>query len=276
MYMHACTYHRPATLQEALQLAERFPEGKFLAGGQTLVQAMKLRLAAPGDLIDLQRVPELAGIAVEPDGALRIGAMSRHAEVGKSPLVRTHNPGLAELALDIGDRQVRNLGTIGGSVANSDPAADYPAALLALGATIGTDRREIAAEDFFVGMYTTALEPDEIILAISLPTPRRAAYAKFFSPASGFALAGVFVAQFDAGVRVAITGAASCVFRAHRMEEALSASFDAASLEAIALDPDEHEMNADLHASAAYRSRLCTAMARRAVERALARESGGA
>ena len=269
MYMYACNYHRPRTLDEAIKLAGELPDGKFLAGGQTLVQAMKLRLAAPGDLIDLQGIAELKGIA-EQGNALRVGAMTQHAEVMRSPLVRAKIPALAHLASCIGDRQVRNQGTMGGSVANNDPAADYPSAILALGVTVITNRREIPADEFFAGMYTTVLEEGELILAFSVPVPRRAGYAKFFSPASGFALAGVFVAQFDQGVRVAITGAASCVFRAAPFEQALSASFGVAAVESITLAPDEYDLSTDLHASAAYRARLCTAMAKQAIEQALA------
>ncbi len=270
MQMYSCTYHRPRSLDEAIELAERLPEGKYLAGGQTLVQAMKLRLAAPEDLIDLQLIEELQGIEDQGD-ALNIGAMCRHVEVARSPEVLARLPALSALALCIGDRQVRNQGTIGGSVANNDPAADYPSAVLALGATVITNRRMIPADEFFTGMYTTALEAGELILAFYLPVPRRAGYAKFFSPASGFALAGVFAAQFDDGrVRVAITGAASCVFRATRMEELLSASFTPEALRSVELDPAEHGLSSDLHASAAYRAHLCTVMAREAVERALA------
>ncbi|TFL15563.1 xanthine dehydrogenase family protein subunit M [Pusillimonas caeni] len=271
MYTYACTYHRPATLDDALRLAAEFPEAKFLAGGQTLVQAMKLRLAAPSDLIDIQNIAELQGIT-DQGGNLRLGAMTRHAEVAGSSLVLSKNPALSELAACIGDRQVRNQGTIGGSVANNDPAADYPSAMLALEATVITNRREIAAGDFFAGMYSTVLEPDELILAFSVPTPKRAAYSKFYSPASGFALTGVFVAQFESAVRVAVTGAASCVFRCARMEEVLSASFRPEALDAVRIDPAEYDLSDDLHASAGYRAKLCTVMAKRAVERALSRE----
>jgi len=270
MYMYPCTYHRPHCMNDALALMRDVPDGKFLAGGQTLVQAMKLRLAAPSDLIDLQALPELTGITWQ-HGTLHVGAISRHAQVASSPLVREHHPALAYLASCIGDRQVRNQGTLGGSVANNDPAADYPAAMLALGATLITDRRQIAADDFFVGMYATALEEDELIVSAAIPTPQRAAYVKFFSPASGFALVGVFVAQFDSAVRVAITGAASCVFRAAEFERALSASFDAKALASLALDADEHDLSSDMHASSAYRAHLCTVLTRRAVEQACAR-----
>lgn len=268
MYTYPCNYHRPQKLAEALELISRLPDGKFLAGGQTLIQAMKLRLAAPTDLIDLQAIEELKGIVQDGQG-LRIGAMCRHAEVSRSSLVRTHNPALASLASGIGDRQVRHQGTIGGSVANNDPAADYPSAIMALGATVITNRRSIQADDFFVDMYTTALEEGELILAFSIPDPIRAGYAKFPSPASGFALTGVFVAEFPGYVRVAATGAGSHVFRIPEMEQALTAAFRTASLDPISLNPEAFQLSEDLHASAAYRSRLCTIMAKRAVEYAL-------
>jgi len=268
MYPYPCTYHRPRSASEALALIKDLPDGKFLAGGQTLVQAMKLRLAAPSDLIDLQGIAELTGITVQGN-AIHAGAMSRHAEVAGSALIHQHNPALAHLASCIGDRQVRNQGTLGGSVANNDPAADYPAAMLALDATIVTDRRQIAADDFFTGMYATALEEGELIVSFSIPTPQRAAYVKFFSPASGFALVGVFVAQFETAVRVA-TGAAPCVFRATPFEQALGASFDANALAGMALEACEHDFAADMHASSAYRAHLCTVLTRRAVNQALA------
>jgi len=268
MYPYPCTYHRPQSLDAVLALIKDLPDGKFLAGGQTLIQAMKLRLAAPSDLIDLQGIAQLSGIR-EQEGALHVGAMTRHSEVAASILVRQHNPALAHLASCIGDRQVRNQGTMGGSVANNDPAADYPAAILALNATIHTDRRQISAQDFFTGMYATDLEEGELITSLSLPTPQRAAYVKFFSPASGFALVGVFVAQFASCVRVAITGAASCVFRATAFEQELSKSFSPAAIASLTLDADEYDFSTDMHASRAYRARLCTVLTRRAVEQAL-------
>jgi len=272
MYPYPCTYHRPNSLQAALELIKNLPDGKFLAGGQTLVQTMKLRLAAPSDLIDLQDIAELVGIG-QQDDALNIGAMTRHAEIAASPLILQHNPALAHLASCIGDRQVRNQGTIGGSVANNDPAADYPAAILALDVTLHTDRRQIAADDFFTGMYATDLQEGELITSFSIPTPRQAAYVKFFSPASGFALVGVFVARFASSVRVAITGAASCVFRAAPFEQALSESFRPGAIASIALDADEYDLSTDMHASRAYRAHLCTVLTQRAVERAIPRQA---
>jgi len=236
--------------------------GKALAGGQSLIGAMKLRLAQPGTLIDLSGIPELKGIKKEGD-AVVIGAMTRHAEVASSAVVKGAIPALAALAQGIGDRQVRNMGTLGGSLANNDPAACYPAAVLGLGATVITNKRRIAADDFFKGMYETALAADEIITAVSFPVPRKAAYAKFANPASRFALVGVFVAQTGSGVRVAVTGAASSVFRAKALEEALGRSFTAEAAKAVKVPATG--LNADLHASPEYRAHLIPVMAARAV-----------
>src|SRR5437763_3289836 len=209
--MYPTTYVRPATLPEAVALLEEHPEAKALAGGMTLVPTLKQRLSAPSHLVDVTRLPELQGVAVV-NGVLRIGAATRHADVARSAVVRTSVPALARLASLIGDQQVRNRGTLGGSVANSDQAADYPAAVVGLGATVVTDRRRIAADDYFVGMFETALEPSEVIVAIEFPLPRRAAYEKQPHPASGYAVAGVFVAETAAGVRVGVTGAGPCAF----------------------------------------------------------------
>jgi carbon-monoxide dehydrogenase medium subunit len=236
--------------------------GKPLAGGQSLVASMKMRLAVPGTLVDLSGIPELTGIRTEGD-AVVIGAMTRHAEVAASPVVKSAIPALAALAEGIGDRQVRNMGTIGGSLANNDPAACYPAAVLALGATVRTNTRTIAADQFFKGMYETALADGEIITAVSFPVPKKAAYVKFPQPASRFALVGVFVAQTAAGVRVAVTGAASSVFRAAKIEEALTKNFSADAAKAVKVDPSH--LNSDLHGSAAYRAHLVSVMAARAV-----------
>jgi carbon-monoxide dehydrogenase medium subunit len=236
--------------------------GKPLAGGQSLVASMKMRLAVPGTLVDLSGIPELTGIRTEGD-AVVIGAMTRHAEVAASPVVKSAIPALAALAEGIGDRQVRNMGTIGGSLANNDPAACYPAAVLALGATVRTNKRTIAADQFFKGMYETALADGEIITAVSFPVPKKAAYVKFPQPASRFALVGVFVAQTAAGVRVAVTGAASSVFRAAKIEEALTKNFSADAAKAVKVDPSH--LNSDLHGSAAYRAHLVSVMAARAV-----------
>jgi carbon-monoxide dehydrogenase medium subunit len=237
--------------------------GKALAGGQSLVAAMKLRLAQPGTLVDLSGIAELAGIR-EDGGMLVIGAMTRHAEVAASAEVKGTIPALAALAEGIGDPQVRNMGTIGGSIAHNDPAADWPAALLACNATVQTGKRRIAAADFFTGMYETALAPDEIVTAVSFPVPKKAAYAKFPNPASRFALVGVFVAQLaDGSVRVAVTGAAPGVFRASALETALGQSFTADAAKGVKIDAKG--LNGDLHGSAAYRAHLIPIMAARAV-----------
>ena len=236
--------------------------GKALAGGQSLVGAMKLRLAQPGTLVDLSGVAELKGIRKEGD-ALVIGAMTRHAEIAASAAVKSAIPVLASVAQGIGDRQVRNMGTLGGSLANNDPAADWPAAVLALNATVQTNKRRIAADDFFKGMYETALGADEIIVAVSFPLPRKAAYCKFPNPASRFALTGVFVAQSAAGVRVAVTGAAPAVFRAKALEDALGKGFTAEAAKAVKIDAGA--LSGDLHASPEYRAHLIPVLAARAV-----------
>ncbi len=237
-----------------------------LAGGQTLLAAMKLRIAQPESLVDLSGVQEMTGI--RRDGArLRIGAMTRHAQVAASAEVRQAIPALADLAAHIGDRQVRARGTLGGSVANNDPAACYPSAVLGLGATVHTTRRAIAADDFFVGVFTTALDDGELITAIDFPVPRRAAYMKFKQPASRFALIGVFVAQHDDGVRVAVTGGGNGVFRHGGLERALSASFTPDAAAAVSIDPGA--LAGDLHATPEYRASLIGVMAQRAVAKAL-------
>src|SRR3954467_8342894 len=264
--MHAFKYHRPASAKDAVSLYLKKTEGKFLAGGQSLVQAMKLRLSSPSDLIDLGTIKDLSGIKVS-GSTVEIGAMTRHADVAASPEVMKAIPALAALAGMIGDRQVRHMGTIGGSLANNDPAADYPAAALALGATITTNKRKIEADKFFKGLYETVLAPGELITSVSFPVPKRAAYMKFKNPASRFAIVGVFVAQFDSGVRVAVTGAGPGVFRQPDMEKALSARFAAESVAGIKVSADG--LNGDLHATPEYRAHLVTVMARRAVEAAL-------
>ncbi|MBK8665635.1 MAG: xanthine dehydrogenase family protein subunit M [Burkholderiales bacterium] len=262
--MYAFTFERPTTQADALKLAKA--GGKLLAGGQTLLASMKLRLAAPEQLVDLGAVKELAGVRKDGD-ALVIGAMTRHADVAGNADVRATIPALAALADGIGDKQVRAMGTLGGSVANNDPAADYPAALLALSATVVTDRREIAADDFFQGLFATALEEDELITAVRFPQPQRAAYLKFRQPASLFALIGVFVAQTAGGVRVAVTGGGNGVFRHTAMEAALDKSFTPDAAVAVTTDPAE--LNGDLHGSAEYRAHLVGVMAQRAVAKAL-------
>ena len=264
--MHAFNYHRPANVNDAAALAAKNAEAKILAGGQSLVQAMKLRLSAPSDLVDLGMIKELSGI--KSDGkSVTIGAMTRHAEVAGSADVKKAIPALAALAGLIGDRQVRNMGTLGGSIANSDPAADYPAAVLGLGATITTTKGTHAADKFFKGLYETALKPGEIITSVSFPIPKRAGYMKFKNQASRFAIVGVFVADMGNGVRVAVTGAGPCVLRLAEMEKALGAKFAPESVAGLKVKADG--LNSDLHASAEYRAHLITVMAKRAVEAAL-------
>jgi carbon-monoxide dehydrogenase medium subunit len=262
--MHAFKYHRPSSVDAAASLVKG--EAKLLAGGQSLVQAMKLRLASPSDIVDLGSIRDLAGI--KSDGkTVTIGAMTRHAAVAGSADVQKAIPALAALAGTIGDRQVREMGTLGGSLANSDPAADYPAAVLGLGATIITNKGRHEADKFFKGLYETALGKGEIITGVSFPVPKRAAYMKFKNQASRFAIVGVFVADFGGAVRVAVTGAGPCVFRQVDMEKALAGKFDPASVAGV--KQKASGLNSDLHASAEYRAHLVTVMARRAVEAAL-------
>jgi carbon-monoxide dehydrogenase medium subunit len=266
--MYAFDYQRPATLSDAARLLGDGSGAKVLAGGQTLIPTLKQRLANPPLLVDLSGLAELRGVARSGD-ALEIGAMTTHAEVVESPVVRSAIPGLAELAESIGDPQVRNRGTIGGSIANNDPAADYPAAVLALNATLRTSKREIKADDFFQGMFQTALGEDEILTRIVFPIPSKFAYAKFANPASRYAIVGVAVASGAGGVRVAVTGAGqNGVFRIPQMEAALTANFTPQALSGIGVDPSQ--MNADLHADANYRAHLVTALAKRAVAKAAA------
>ena len=262
--MYAFTLERPSTLADAAKLAAA--GAKVLAGGQTLLASMKLRLSDPGQLVDLANIKELAGIKREGN-AFVIGAMTRHADVAASAELKAALPVLADLAAHIGDRQVRAMGTLGGSVANNDPAADYPAAVLGLGATVVTTQRKITADDFFTGMFSTALNDGELITAISFPIPKRAAYMKFVQPASRFALTGVFVAQGDSGVRVAVTGAGNGVFRHKGLEDALNKSFTAQAAAAVKIDATD--LNADIHATAAYRANLISVQNQRAVARAL-------
>jgi carbon-monoxide dehydrogenase medium subunit len=259
--MYAFEYQRAKSVADAASALAK-SGGKALAGGQSLVGAMKLRLANPGTIVDLGGIPELKGIRKDGE-ALVIGAMTTHAEVAASAAVKQAIPALAIVAEGIGDRQVRNRGTLGGSLANNDPAADYPAAVLGLGATVQTNKRKIAADDFFKGMYETALGADEIITAVSFPIPKKAAYVKFPQPASRFALVGVFVAQTAGGVRVAVTGAAAQVHRATAIEGALAKSFTADAAKAVKI-PADH-LNSDLHGSAEYRAHLVSLMAGRAV-----------
>jgi carbon-monoxide dehydrogenase medium subunit len=259
-------YHKPATVSEAVALLAANDEARAFSGGMSLLPTMKLRLGAPTALIDLSALPDIAGITIDAK-SVTIRAMTTHAEVAGSAALKTALPSLAVLAGLIGDPQVRHRGTIGGSLANADPAADYPAAALGLGATIVTDRREIAADAFFTGMFQTALAADEIIVAVRFPIPDASGYAKFKSQASRFALVGAFVAKFGDIVRVAITGASPVVFRSADLEEALAANFSPAALARISIAPSG--LNSDIHADSEYRAHLVVVMAARAVEQAL-------
>jgi carbon-monoxide dehydrogenase medium subunit len=262
--MYAFTLERPTTLADAVKLAAA--GAKPLAGGQTLLASMKLRLSAPEQLADLGGIKELTGIRKEGN-AFVIGAMSRHLDVANNAEIKAAFPALADLAARIGDRQVRAMGTLGGSVANNDPAACYPSAVLGTGATVITDRREIAADDFFQGLFTTALEEGELIKAIRFPIPKRAVYEKLRQKASHFPLVGVFLAQYDGGVRVAITGAGNGVFRHTGLEDALNKVFTPESAAGVKIDASD--LNSDLHASAAYRANLISVLTQRAVAKAL-------
>lgn len=263
--MYQFTFERPSSLAEATRLAGN-GGAKVLAGGQTLLASMKLRLANPEQLVDLGGITELTAIRREGN-AVVVGAMARHADVAANPDVKSALPALAELAGGIGDRQVRAMGTMGGSVANNDPSACYPAAVLGLGATVQTTQRKIAADDFFQGMFTTALQDGELITAVSFPVARRAAYIKFKQPASRFALIGVFVAQTDSGVRVAVTGGGNGVFRHAGLEQALGRSFTPEAAAGVQIDAGD--LSSDLHGTAAYRANLIGVLTQRAVAKAL-------
>ncbi len=270
--MYAFTFHRPQTVRQAASLLAKNTDAKLLAGGQTLLPTMKLRLAGPPQIIDMSLVEGLSGIEQSGRG-LTIGAMTRHFEVNSSPVVAQAIPVLAKMAGLIGDPAVRHMGTIGGSVANNDPNADYPAACLGLGATIITNKRRIKADDFFSGMFSTVLEPAEIIVKVSFPIPKRAAYQKFRNQASRFALVGVFVSKRGSEIRVAVTGAGSNgVFRVPSFEEALKKRFAPKSLEGLTIPADG--MNADIHGSAEYRAHLVGVLARRAVAEAIGKPAG--
>jgi len=263
--MYAFNYVRAGSVSEAVQAV---PGGNFLAGGMTLLPSLKLRLARPDQLVDLSAIPGLAGIE-EVDGRIVIGGMTRHSDVASSALVRAKIPALADLAGGIGDPLVRNRGTIGGSIANNDPSADYPAAVVGFDATIITDRREIPAAAFFTGLFSTALQPGELVLRVSFPIVHRAAYVKFPSPASRYAMVGVMVVQAGKDVRVVVTGAGPCVFRLPAFEQALAANFSAAALEGLTVPADG--LNQDLHGTAEYRAHLVPVMAGRAVAQAQGR-----
>ena len=259
--MYEFEYQKPASLDDvARQLSDE--DAKLVAGGMTLIPTLKLRLAKPTQLIDLAAIPSLKGITEEGD-AVVIGAMTRHADVNRSDVVKRAIPALAAMAGMIGDPAVRNRGTIGGSIANNDPAADYPAAVVALNATVCTNKREIAADQFFTGMFETALQPDEIVTAVRFPKVTQANYQKFRNPASRYAIVGVFVAKSPAGVRVAVTGAGPSVFRQTAMEQALGRSFTPDAIKDI--QQSQNGLNSDIHASAEYRAHLVNVMARRAV-----------
>ncbi len=261
--MYPVKYHKPDTIDDAVAALAAGNEALVLAGGQTLLATMKQHLASPGDLVDIRGIKGMVGIRTESD-TLIIGAATTHAEVAGSDVVRKHCPGLAALANGIGDRAVRNMGTIGGSLANNDPAACYPAAMLALGATIVTNTRQISADDYFQGMFTTALDEGEIITAVHVEKPAKAAYAKFAQAASLFALVGVFVADGPHGVRVTVTGAGEDgVFRHEGLEAALSSSWSAEALDGV--EVSEEGLNSDMHGSADYRAHLIKVMAKRAV-----------
>ncbi len=259
--MYDFAYHKPSTVADAVKLLAD-PDAKAVSGGHTLIPALKHRLNKPSALVDLSGIAELKGIRRQGN-AIVIGALTRHVEVANSAEVKAAIPALAHMAAHIGDIQVRNRGTIGGSVANNDPAADYPAAVLGLGATVQTSKRRIAADDFFQGMFTTALEPDEILVAIEFPIPEKAGYAKMKNPASRYVMTGVFVAKTGGAARVAVNGAAPCVFRQAEMEKALGATWSEASVAGVKQSADD--LNSDIHASAEYRAHLVTVMAKRAV-----------
>jgi carbon-monoxide dehydrogenase medium subunit len=264
--MYAFEYQKAKSVDDAAKIIAKDSDAKVLAGGQSLVATMKLRLSKPSTVVDLGSITGLSGIKVDGKN-VTIGAMTRHAEVAASAEVKKAIPALASLAGGIGDRMVRNMGTIGGSIAHNDPAADYPAGVLGLGATVVTNKRKIAADDFFKGLYETALGKGEIIEQVVFPIPKRAAYMKFKNPASRFAIVGVFIADFGGNVRVAVTGAGACAFRVAAMEKALASKFAPESVANIAVP--EKGLNSDLHAKADYRAHLITVMARRAVEAAV-------
>jgi carbon-monoxide dehydrogenase medium subunit len=267
--MYDFKYHRPSTVRQAANLLAKNEDAKLIAGGHTLVPVMKQRLAAPPHLVDLSHVEGIDGIELK-GRALVIGALAKHADVAGSATVAEAIPALAELAALIGDPAVRHKGTIGGSLANNDPTADYPAAVMALGATIVTNKRKLKPEEFFQGLFTTALEPDEIITKVSFPLPKKAAYQKFRNQASRYALVGVFVARLPSGVRVTVTGAGSDgVFRVQAFEEALQKRFSPKALDGLSVSPDG--LNSDLHGSAEYRAHLVGVLAKRAVEDANSR-----
>ncbi len=261
--MYDFSHQKVSSVAGAVAAIQNAEDGKFIAGGQTMLPTMKHRLASPSDLIDLGGITELNGINVDGDVVI-IGAMTTHAAVAASSEVRNTIPALAQLAGNIGDPAVRNRGTIGGSIANNDPAADYPAAVIALDAVVKTSKREIPGNEFFTGMFETALEEDEIITAVMFSKPDVAAYMKFENPASRYAIVGVFVARAGDSVRVGITGATPCAHRGIKLEESLNADFSGKAIEGVEIPVEK--MNSDIHASAEYRAHLVKVMAKRAVE----------
>jgi carbon-monoxide dehydrogenase medium subunit len=263
--MYDFAYHKPSSVADAVKILSADPDARPISGGQTLLPALKHRLNKPTAVVDLSGIAELKGIRREGD-KLVIGALTKHHEVANSPEVQAAIPALAQMAGSIGDPAVRNRGTLGGSVSNNDPAADYPAAVLGLGATVVTDKRRIVADDFFQGMFTTALEPGELLVAIEFPIPEKAGYAKMRNPASRYVMAGVFVAKTKSGVRVAVNGAGPCVFRQTAMEQALTANWSPDAVAGIKQDADG--LNGEIHGSAEYRAHLVTVMAKRAVANA--------
>ena len=267
--MYSLSYVKPKSLKEAAAFVAKNPEAKLLSGGMTLIPTLKQRLARPTHVVDIAGLPELRGVAAK-GGKLVVGAGTRHHDVATSAVVRKAIPALAGLAAEIGDPQVRNRGTIGGSLANNDPAADYPAAVLGLAATVVTTKRSIAADDFFQGLFATALDDGEVIVRVEFPLPKRAAYSKFHHPASGYAMAGVFIAQTAGGVRVAVTGAGPGVFRWTAAENALAKNFKPAALEGLALDSSN--FNNDIHADREYRANLVRVMAKRALAKLAGRK----
>ena len=259
--MRAFDYHRPKSLKEAAALLRKVENARLLAGGQSLIPSLKLRLSSTPALVDLGAIEEMRGIKLD-GGTLTVGALATHAEVAASKDVAIGIPALARLAEGIGDRQVRNQGTIGGALAHNDPAADYPAAALGLGATIHTNKRAVAADKFFKGAFATDLKPGEIITSVSFPLPKRAAYVKFRQPASRFAIVGVFVSEGGGSVRVAVTGAGGGVFRAKTLEKRLAEKFAPDAVAKVKIETNG--FNSDMHASADYRAHLVTVLARRA------------
>ena len=264
--MYDFNFTRPTSVAEAIRAISASEDGQFIAGGQTIIPVLKQRLAMPTDLIDLAKIDGLSNIYRDDDGFV-IGAMTPHVKVARSNALLKAIPALSELAGMIGDPHVRNRGTIGGSIANNDPAADYPAALVGLGATVKTNQREIVADEFFRDLFETALEGDELITAVHFPVPDKAAYMKFPNPASRYAIVGVFVSQTGQNVRVSVTGAGPCVFRVLEMESALAARFSPEVIDGMKIS--DSDLNSDIHASAEYRAHLVAVMAKRAVAKAI-------